>query len=87
MVEGLHEIAPNKDVYITAFDVLPETLMLIQRGKIDATIAQYPAEMGYDAIEVMIELQQNDVLNTEVFTRTKIIDKDDIDGLRHGDPK
>ncbi len=87
MVEGLQEIAPNKDVYITAFDVLPETLMLIQRGKIDATIAQYPEEMGYDAIKVMIELQQHDVLNTEFFTRTKIIDKDDVDGLRPGDPK
>ena len=43
--------------------------------------------MGYDAIKVMIELQENDVLNTEVFTRTKIIDKDDVDGLRPGDPK
>jgi ribose transport system substrate-binding protein len=43
--------------------------------------------MGYEAIEVMIELQQNDVLNTEVFTRTKIIDKDDVDGLRPGAPK
>ena len=71
MVEGLQEIAPNKDVYITAFDVLPETLMLIQRGKIDATIAQYPEEMGYDAIKVMIELQQNDVLNTEVLYSNK----------------
>ena len=30
IVEGLQEIAPNKDVFITAFDTLPETLALIQ---------------------------------------------------------
>ena len=61
--------------------------MLIQKGKIDATVAQYPEEMGFEAIEVMIELQAHDVLNNEIFTRTKIIDKDDVDGLRPGDPK
>lgn len=87
MVEGLHEIAPHKDIYITAFDVLPETLALIQNGKINATIAQYPEEMGYDAMKVMIELQKHDVLNNEIFMRTKIIGKQDIDIFRQGGPK
>lgn len=85
MVEGLREIAPNKNVYITAFDVLPSTLDLIRSGEIDTTIAQYPKEMGYEAIEVMIELQKNDVLENEVFTRTKIIGKQDVDRLRQGE--
>lgn len=87
MVEGLHEIAPNKDVYITAFDVLPETLALIEKGKINATIAQYPEEMGYEAMEVMIELQKHDVLDTKFFTRTKIIEKQDVDRYLKDGPK
>ena len=84
MVEGLHEIAPNKNVYITAFDVLPETISLIRKGKINATIAQYPEEMGYDAIKIAIDLQKHDLLNNEVFTRTKIIDKKELDLFETG---
>ena len=82
IVEGLHEIVSNKDVYITAFDVLPGTLDLIQKGKINATIAQYPEEMGYEAIEVMIELQKHDILDNKFFTRTKVIEKRDLESHR-----
>ncbi|MBM7599959.1 ribose transport system substrate-binding protein [Virgibacillus halotolerans] len=78
MVEGLHEIAPNKEVYMTAFDTLPETLQLIQENKIDATIAQYPEKMGYKAVEVMIGLQEKGLLEREVFTETNIIEKQDL---------
>lgn len=85
MVEGLREIAPNKKVYITAFDILPETLKLIETGKIDATIAQYPEEMGYKAMEVMVELQNHDLLDNQFFTETRIIEKKEIDTLPRGD--
>lgn len=81
MVEGLHEIAPNKDVYITAFDILPETLELIRKGKINATIAQYPEEMGYKAIEVMIQLQKHSLLDSEIFTRTIVVEKENSDAF------
>ncbi len=87
MVEGLHEIAPNKDVYITAFDILPETLDLIRKEKINATIAQYPEEMGYEAMEVMIELQQHDLLDGEIFTKTRVVEKKDIDMFLRGERK
>lgn len=78
MVEGLHEIAPNKAVYITGFDILPGTLQLIRENKIDATIAQYPEKMGYKAVEVMIGLQEKGLLEREIFTDTDVIEKDDL---------
>ncbi|OZU88257.1 hypothetical protein CIL03_11420 [Virgibacillus indicus] len=78
MVEGLQEIAPKKQVYITAFDVLPETLELIRDNKIDATIAQYPKEMGAEAVEVMIYLQEKGLVENEIFTETRIIQKSDL---------
>ncbi|AXI10508.1 sugar ABC transporter substrate-binding protein [Oceanobacillus zhaokaii] len=78
MVKGLEEIAPNKEVYITAFDVLPRTLDLIRSNKIDATIAQYPIEMGNKSVKVMIELQEQVLLNNEIFTETRILGKDDV---------
>lgn len=86
MVEGLHEIAPNKDVYMIAFDILPETLKLIRTGKINATIAQYPEEMGYEAIEAMIQLQQHSLLDSEIFTRTIVVEKENSDAFFAGGP-
>lgn len=78
MVEGLKDIAPNKDVYVAAFDILPETLELIKENKINATIAQYPEEMGYDAIGVMMDLQAKDMLENEKYTKTRIIRQEDL---------
>jgi len=75
MVDGLGEIAPNKEVYITAFDVLPETLTLIDNGEIAATIAQDPEEMGRRAMDVMLEIEQEEYLEEQIFTPTEVIDK------------
>lgn len=87
MVEGLQEIAPNKDVYMTAFDILPETLALIRKGEINATIAQYPKEMGFEAIEVMIQLQQHSLLENEIFTRTIVVEKENSDTFLREDDR
>ena len=78
MVEGLHEIAPNKEIYITAFDVLPETLALIRDNKIDATIEQYPEEMGFESVNVMISLQKQEVLENQNFTNSQIVERKDL---------
>lgn len=78
IVEGLHEFSSNKEVYVSAFDVLSETMNLIQNDKIETTIAQYPIEMGYEAVLTMVELQRHDVLETEVFIPTQIIDKENL---------
>ena len=74
IVDGLGEIAPNKEVYITAFDVLPETLTLIDKGKIAATISQDPEEMGRRAMEVMLDIKQEEYVEGKIFTTTEIID-------------
>ncbi|MBY7142888.1 sugar-binding protein [Virgibacillus sp. NKC19-3] len=84
MVEGLQEIAPNKEMYITAFDVLPETLNLIRKNEINATIEQYPHEMGFDSVEVLIDLQKQDLLENQIFTDTGVIEKQDLSKI-HGE--
>src|SRR5699024_11699354 len=56
IVEGIEDIAPNKDFYVTAFDTLPDTLKNMQAGKIDMTVLQQPNEMGFEAIQMLLEL-------------------------------
>lgn len=78
IVDGLKEFLPSRDIYITAFDILPETLDLIRRGQIDATIAQYPEKMGVTAVNVMVELQTGKPDEQEQYSGTKIIQEQDI---------
>lgn len=81
IVEGWQDIAPNKNIYIGAFDILPETLDLIHQGLIDTTIAQYPEEMGRRAIEVMIDLKNNIVPKHKIYTDTQIVHEQDLHQL------
>lgn len=87
MVEGVNGIAPNKDIYIAAFDVLPSTLELIRENKIDVTIAQYPKEMGYKSVGVMLTLQTEELLENEIYTETRILEKKDLQSYQNGELK
>lgn len=87
IVEGIQEIAPDKNLTTIAFDIMPETLQLIREGKIDATIAQCPKKMGTKAVNVLMELQEHDLLHNEINTKTKIIGKDDLRFRGDGDSK
>ncbi|GAA0592263.1 hypothetical protein GCM10009001_05560 [Virgibacillus siamensis] len=83
IVEGVQEIAPEKNVTIISFDLMPETRKLIREGKIDATIAQYPRKMGTKAVNVLMELQKHDLLDNEMFTGTKVIEKEDLHSIKN----
>lgn len=88
MYEGLHEITPYKEVYISAFGLLPETLYLIKKDQINATIAEYPSEIGSEAVELLIDLQEKDILGNQFFQETKIIQKHHLEDKKskHGEP-
>lgn len=78
MVQGVEEMNPSQDIYIAAFDILPETLSLIENGDIDVTVSQFPKEMGKVAVEQMLKIQRDESVNPFQFTSTKVIRKDDV---------
>lgn len=84
IVDAVKEISPDKDLFITAFDVLPETLDLVRTGSLDATIAQYPKKMGAKSVEVMVELQTIELLDQKKHSGTKIIQKQDLANVHSG---
>ncbi|GGJ95671.1 hypothetical protein GCM10007063_17660 [Lentibacillus kapialis] len=85
IVDGIQQIAANKKFTIIGFDLLPETLKLIREGKIDATIAQYPKEMGKESVNVLMELQDHDILDKQKYTETKVIKQGDLTSLQDGE--
>ncbi|MGX6444450.1 sugar-binding protein [Neobacillus sp. K501] len=65
-------------IYIIGFDTLPETLELIRRGTIKATVVQEPFEMGYRAVKMMMDLSEGKQVLPIVHTNTQIIRKADL---------
>ncbi|WP_077624737.1 sugar-binding protein [Sediminibacillus massiliensis] len=78
IVQGIEEIHLPEHPYIVGFDILPQTVELIEQGKIDATITQFPMEMGRLSVRYMIDLQQEKVIPTLQNTETSIIRNQDI---------
>ncbi|WP_394186698.1 sugar-binding protein [Metabacillus halosaccharovorans] len=66
------------DLYIIGFDILPETLQYIEEGTIEATVVQFPYQMGYEAVEKLILLNKGEKLEPLQHTDTKVIHKDDL---------
>lgn len=87
IVEAVEEIAPNRGLYIVAFDILLETLALLEAERIDATIVQFPEEMGYQAMKAMRDLQFHELIDTKIMTETQVLEKATLDLLQQGDAK
>ncbi|MFB4162501.1 substrate-binding domain-containing protein [Alteribacillus sp. JSM 102045] len=81
MAEGVEEITVWERPYMITFDILPETLELLEEGSIDATVVQYPEEMGEKAIHIMLELQEKDYVEPLQYTKTNVIHRADWETL------
>lgn len=67
-----------QSTYIIAFDTINETLDYIRKGVIDATIVQKPYEMGYKAVEMMIQIQEGKPIPEINNTDTRVIHREDL---------
>jgi ribose transport system substrate-binding protein len=65
-------------VYIIGFDNLPETLDYLSKGTIEATIVQEPYEMGYRAVQMMIDLIEGKTVPPVVHTNTRVLRAADL---------
>ncbi|MGG1675621.1 sugar-binding protein [Neobacillus sp. NRS-1170] len=80
-IEIAHVVEKYKkqdQIYIIAFDTLPETLDYIRKGTIKATVVQEPYEMGYKAVKMMIDLREGKTVPPIVHTDTRILRKGDL---------
>lgn len=72
------QFSQRNKMMIVGFDTLPETLDLIKKGQINATITQEPYQMGYESMTLM-----NSILRHESFaeinnTPSSILTKRDL---------
>ncbi|GGH78211.1 ribose transport system substrate-binding protein [Pullulanibacillus pueri] len=68
----------KKGIFIMAFDTLDETQNLMKKGYIDATISQEPYQMGYESVNMMVDLLKGKQVKAVNHTRTQVITAKDL---------
>ncbi|MDY7224344.1 sugar-binding protein [Halalkalibacterium halodurans] len=70
------------DLYVIAFDTLPENLSLLEQEKIDAIVVQEPFEMGFKSVELLLDIREGQPYSMTNHTHTSIIRKPDLSLLQ-----
>jgi ribose transport system substrate-binding protein len=78
IVEAVERAGLMDDMYMIGFDTLPETIELIKEGKIDATVVQEPYEIGFLAVEKMVDVMNGGDVDRYYYTDTRVIGREDV---------
>ncbi|MEH7107422.1 sugar-binding protein [Bacillus sp. JJ1764] len=85
IAEVVEKYKSKDHLYIMGFDNLPETIAYIRKGTIQATVVQQPFQMGYDAVNMMIDIIKGREVQTVVHTNTRIMRAKDLTKLQQED--
>lgn len=75
-VEGKQK---QKDIFIIGFDGSPDALKSIKDGKLGASLAQKPIEMGYKGVEAIKTILEGGTVEDRIFTTTQIVDSKNVE--------
>jgi ribose transport system substrate-binding protein len=68
----------DEELYMIAFDTLPENIELLEDGKVDALVGQKPYEMGYRSVELMLSILAKEQVDDVYYTDTTIVRNEDL---------
>ncbi|MBP2475562.1 ABC-type sugar transport system substrate-binding protein [Crossiella equi] len=68
----------GKDIQVVGFDGNTDALTAIESGKLAATIAQQPKELGRMAIEQAVKTTKNEAPEAKIAVPVKVVTKDNV---------
>lgn len=86
MALGAYQAVEGKqkqdDIFVIGFDGSPDALKSITEGKLGASLAQKPIEMGEKAVESLKTLFAGGTVESNVYTDTQIIDSSNVEAFQ-----
>ncbi|WP_312097080.1 sugar-binding protein [Niallia sp.] len=79
IVAAASSLNKQDDLYVISFDALDENIDLLNKGEINAIVAQEPFEMGEKSIELMLNLIEKKSIPLVNHTNAAIIHRNDMD--------
>lgn len=85
MALGAYQAVEGKqkqdDIFIIGFDGSPDALKSIKDGKLGATLAQKPIDMGYAGVEAIKTLLEGGTVEDRIYTPTEVIDGSGVEAF------
>jgi len=78
-MEGVAAQRPAGKVFVVGFDAGKEAVRAVKSGLISAVIAQYPANMGKQAVEAAVKTIRGEAVPKVIDTGTKLVTKENAD--------
>ncbi|SMB93293.1 monosaccharide ABC transporter substrate-binding protein, CUT2 family [Thermanaeromonas toyohensis ToBE] len=70
--------AAHKNIIVVGFDGSPDALKSIKEGKLTASIAQNPYNIGYMGVEAAVKAVKGESVDKRIDTGTKVITKENV---------
>lgn len=74
-IEAAEEAGRVQEITFVGFDAMPEAVQAIEDGRLTATIAQQPAEMGRIAVEMAIDQLRGDDVSEDITIDLALIER------------
>ena len=77
-VEAIAAAGKTGRIRVIGFDALDDAKKAIAAGKMAASVAQFPAEMGRVAVESAVKVIKGETLPADVNVRLELVTKDNV---------
>ena len=79
-IEAIAAASKTGKIRVVGFDALDDAKKAIAAGTMDASVAQFPAEMGRVAVESAVKVMRGEALPAEVKVKLELVTKDTLGG-------
>ncbi|WP_176560284.1 sugar-binding protein [Brevibacillus dissolubilis] len=70
--QAVKRLQKSDEVYVVAFNPLPETRLYVGEGAVDAIVAEDPRTMGEKSFQLMQDVKQGKQVPSEVYTEVRL---------------
>jgi len=77
-VEAIAAAGKTGRIKVVGFDALDDAKKAIAAGSMEASVAQFPAEMGRVAIESAVKVIHGEKLPDEIKVKLELVTKDNV---------
>ena len=81
-IEAVAAAGKTGRIVVVGFDAIDDARRAIKDGSMDATIAQYPNDMGFRAVEAAAKALKGEQIPKSIATRIELITKDNVDASK-----
>ncbi len=75
-VEAIAASAKTGSIIVVGFDAIEEARDAIRKGQMDATVAQYPREMGRVAVESACKMLRGETISAFIPTKIELVNRE-----------